>query len=81
VCREAAGKLLGSDTNSLPHARCENLNVLVNQLERILQGKPRFILVFDGIDRQREAAPTLMPALARFASFVRDLLARAIGCG
>ena len=31
----------------------------------------RFVLVFDGIDRQREAPPTLLPALARLSEIVR----------
>lgn len=30
----------------------------------------RFVLVFDAIDRQREAAPTLLPALARLSEIV-----------
>lgn len=30
----------------------------------------RFVLVFDGIDRQREAPPTLLPALARLSEIV-----------
>ncbi|KAI4167579.1 MAG: hypothetical protein LQ348_007634, partial [Seirophora lacunosa] len=47
--------------------RCESISTFVVQLQRLLQGhhKKRFILVFDNIDRQREAAPTLLPALAR----------------
>ena len=31
----------------------------------------RFVLVFDGIDRQREAPPTLLPALARLSEMVK----------
>jgi origin recognition complex subunit 5 len=30
------------------------------------------VLVFDGIDQQREAPPTLLPALARLGEFVRE---------
>ena len=33
----------------------------------------RFVLVFDGIDRQREAPPTLLPALARLSEMVRHI--------
>ncbi len=34
----------------------------------------RFVLVFDGIDRQREAPPTLFPALARLSEIVSFIL-------
>ena len=33
----------------------------------------RFFLVLDGVDEQREAAPTLLPALARLGSMIRGL--------
>ncbi|KAL8757994.1 MAG: hypothetical protein Q9184_004051 [Pyrenodesmia sp. 2 TL-2023] len=45
--------------------RCESISAFVVQLQRLLDGQKKFILVFDNIDRQREAAPTLLPALAR----------------
>ncbi|KAL9020085.1 MAG: hypothetical protein Q9185_002699 [Variospora sp. 1 TL-2023] len=47
--------------------RCESISAFAVQLQRLLQyrTKKKFILVFDNIDRQREAAPTLLPALAR----------------
>lgn len=54
--------------------RCETLSAFVVHLQRTverssqLQGRSRrgkFILVFDGIDRQREAPSTLLPALTR----------------
>ena len=32
---------------------------------------PKLILVFDGIDKQREAQPTLIPGLVRLGSIVR----------
>lgn len=56
-----------------PYARTENLNSLVVHLQRILGGleeQEKFVLVFDGIDSQREAPPTLLPALARFGEMV-----------
>lgn len=34
----------------------------------------RFVLVFDGIDRQREAPITLLPALARLSEIVSILV-------
>lgn len=39
-------------------------------LQKMLEGKGKFVLVLDGIDRQREAPPTLMAALARFGEIV-----------
>lgn len=55
--------------------RCESISAFVVQLQRLLQGhhKKKFILVFDNIDRQREAAPTLLPALARLHETVHLL--------
>ncbi|KAL8826024.1 MAG: hypothetical protein Q9170_007567 [Blastenia crenularia] len=50
--------------------RCENIAAFVVQLQRLLEGQKKFILVFDNIDRQRDAAPTLLPALARLAEIV-----------
>lgn len=52
--------------------RCENLSTLVVHLQRLLEKGPKFILVFDGVDKQREAQPTLLPALARLGEFVSD---------
>lgn len=52
--------------------RCENLSALVVHLQRLLERRQdKFILVFDGVDRQREAPPTLLPALARLGEMVR----------
>ena len=53
--------------------RCESLAALQVQLSALLQTK-RLALVFDGIDGQREAPPTLIPALARIAESVSVLV-------
>lgn len=73
-----------SDYNS----RCENLAQLVVELGKLLQGHRdesagdgsglcaqgrRFVLVFDGIDRQRDAPGTLLPALARLGEMIPNL--------
>lgn len=51
--------------------RCENVSTLVAHLQRLLEHETeRFVLVFDGIDKQRESPPTLLPALARLSEFV-----------
>jgi len=50
--------------------RCDSISAFVVNLQRLLEGAARFVLVFDGIDRQREAAPTLLPALVRLGEIV-----------
>lgn len=56
--------------------RCENLaqlGVLLGKLleRRVEEGREdRFVLVFDGVDAQRDAPPTLLPALARMGEVV-----------
>lgn len=60
--------------------RCETVAALTVELTKMLkydqpqERDSRFVLVFDGIDRQREAPPTLLPALARLSEIVRHLL-------
>lgn len=50
--------------------RCENVSALVVHLERLLKDRGKFVLVFDGVDKQRDAPPTLLPALARLGECV-----------
>lgn len=57
----------GADYNP----RCENLSALVVHLQRLLKSEEKFVLVLDGVDKQREPPPTLLPALARLGEFVR----------
>jgi origin recognition complex subunit 5 len=60
-----------------PYARTESLNTLAVSMSRMMEeweglrgAGGKFVLVFDGIDKQREAPPTLLPALARFGESV-----------
>ncbi|ELR10173.1 hypothetical protein VC83_00700 [Pseudogymnoascus destructans] len=54
--------------------RCENLAQLAVLLGKMLEGrKGRFVLVFDGVDKQRDAPPTLVPALARLGEVNANL--------
>ncbi|KAF8861528.1 hypothetical protein BDZ45DRAFT_713284 [Acephala macrosclerotiorum] len=62
--------------------RCENLAQLVVELSKLVEGYTRssqngtqqkLVLVFDGIDHQRDAPPTLLPALARLAEIIPNL--------
>lgn len=73
--------------NGIIH-KCENLAQLAVEISRLLGGssreldsnagnnltKGKFVLVLDGIDRQREAPPTLLPALARMGEIVCSYL-------
>ncbi|KAI1004331.1 hypothetical protein K3495_g3881 [Podosphaera aphanis] len=57
-----------------------NLSELVVELQRLLEQwiagesrKRRFVLVFDNIDKQRDAPSTLVPALMRIGEFITGL--------
>lgn len=50
--------------------KSESISAFIVELQRLLKGNEKFILVFDGIDRQREAAPTLLPAIVRLGETV-----------
>jgi len=46
--------------------RVDSINALVWNLQRLLKQKPgKFVLVLEGVDKQRGAGPTLLPAIAR----------------
>lgn len=49
---------------------CESISAFVVQLQLLLEGKGKTILVFDGIDRQQEPWPSLLPAIARLGEIV-----------
>ncbi|KAH8157522.1 hypothetical protein CIB48_g10725 [Xylaria polymorpha] len=73
---ESAIGLVGDalENGSTP-GRCETLAALTAELTKLLKyverdAQSRFVLVFDGIDRQRDAPPTLLPALARLSEIV-----------
>ena len=53
--------------------RCENLSTLTVHLQKLLEKQEKFVLVFDGVDKQREAPPTLLPALARLGEVIPQL--------
>ncbi|ROW04134.1 hypothetical protein VSDG_00727 [Cytospora chrysosperma] len=55
--------------------RCENLAQLTFELSKMLKYPPQperrhFVLVFDAVDHQREAPPTLLPALGRLSEII-----------
>ncbi|KAG6004841.1 hypothetical protein E4U21_000679 [Claviceps maximensis] len=65
-----------SRMRGLRHGRCESLAQLSVVLGTMLaeaaagEARWRFILVLDAIDRQKEAAPTLLPGLARLSEII-----------
>lgn len=67
---EAIDEYHGGQESARSLGRCESLSTLQVQLGILLAGNKRLVLVFDGIDRQREAPQTLIPALARFGELV-----------
>ena len=69
-CLDALDAHYDEQIDRRPYARTENLSSLAVALGRMLDGKSKFVLVLDGIDNQREAPPTLLPALARFGETV-----------
>ncbi|KAK5660864.1 hypothetical protein OQA88_12235 [Cercophora sp. LCS_1] len=61
-----------------PPSKCETISQLTVELSKMLKHTPRpptfrFILVLDAIDRQRDAPPTLLPALARLSETIPPL--------
>ncbi|KAI1328044.1 origin recognition complex subunit Orc5 [Xylariaceae sp. FL0255] len=74
----AVGLVSNALQNESPPSRCETLAALTVELSKLLKYKDhgpdwRFVLVFDGIDRQRDAPPTLLPALARLSEIIPNL--------
>lgn len=74
---EALGKK--EEWERFGRGRCEHVSTLVVLLGECLgslptdgneDGKGKFVLVLDGIDKQREAPPTLLSALARLGDVV-----------
>ena len=50
------------------NGRCESISAFVVELQRILQGRGKHILVFDGIDHQRELASKCIAACVALES-------------
>ena len=65
----------GERINTPELLRCDSLSALQICLENIFSSQEKFVLVFDGVDKQRDAPPTTMPALARLGEYVRILAA------
>jgi len=70
-CLDALETFNGEDIDRAAFARTDSTSTLAVHLQRLFERRSKFILAFDGIDKQREAPPTLLPALARFGEIVR----------
>ena len=54
-----------------PYTRTENLSALCVNLQKMMEGRSRFVLVLDAIDKLRESGGTLIAALGRLGETVR----------
>lgn len=53
-----------------PYARTENLSALCVNLAKLLEGRGKFVLVLDAVDKLREGGGTLIAALGRLGESV-----------
>ena len=53
-----------------PYARTENLSALCVNMEKLLNGRGKFVLVLDAVDKLREGGGTLIAALVRLGEMV-----------
>jgi origin recognition complex subunit 5 len=58
-----------------PYARTENLSALCVNMAKMLQGREKFVLVLDAVDKLREGGGTLIAALGRLHESVSFYLA------
>ena len=70
ACAASIRALPEAEIDLPAYSRCESLSAFTVQLQRLLEGREKFVLVLDGVDRQRDAPPTLFPALARIGEVV-----------
>jgi origin recognition complex subunit 5 len=53
-----------------PYARTENLSALCVNLAKLLEGRGKFVLVLDAVDKLREGGGTIIAALQRLGETV-----------
>ncbi|KAI4608392.1 hypothetical protein J4E83_009197 [Alternaria metachromatica] len=56
-----------------PYARTENLSALCVNMEKLLAGRGKFVLVLDAVDKLREGGGTLIAALGRLGEMIPNL--------
>ncbi|KAF2118782.1 origin recognition complex subunit Orc5 [Lophiotrema nucula] len=72
-CLDALDEHYDETNDRRPYVRTENISALAVNLAKMLEGREKFVLVLDGIDRQREMPHTLLPALGRFGELIPNL--------
>ncbi|KAI4944226.1 hypothetical protein J4E91_008780 [Alternaria rosae] len=55
------------------YARTENLSALCVNMEKLLAGREKFVLVLDAVDKLREGGGTLIAALGRLGEMIPNL--------
>lgn len=70
ACKEVVSQDGGDEANGILSGRCETVSILAVRLKYLLAGRGKFVLVFDGVDHQREPPPTLLSAIARLGEIV-----------
>lgn len=73
ACIDALNPSEDGESADLSAVKCESLSSLSSSLQQILEGQNKFVLVFDGVDEQREAPPTMLPALIRLGDMIPTL--------
>jgi origin recognition complex subunit 5 len=64
-------KIAKGDANDTFDGKCESLSALAVHLSKLLhEREENFVVVFDSVDLQREAPPTLFAALGRLGELV-----------
>jgi origin recognition complex subunit 5 len=71
ACLDALDEHHDEKIDRRPYARTENLSALCVNLAKLLEGREKFVLVLDAIDKLRESAGTLIAALAHLGETVR----------
>ncbi|KAI4706410.1 hypothetical protein J4E89_008825 [Alternaria sp. Ai002NY15] len=56
-----------------PYARTENLSALCVNMEKLLAGRGKFVLILDAVDKLREGGGTLIAALGRLGEMIPTL--------
>ncbi|KAL1311105.1 hypothetical protein AAFC00_001310 [Neodothiora populina] len=73
ACSDAVHSSQDANSESTVPTKCESISSLASALEQLFDGLDKFVLVLDGIDEQREAPPTMLPALTRLGMMIPAL--------
>lgn len=63
-----------------PYARTENISALCVNLQKMLEGRGKFVVVLDTFDKLREGAGTLVAALGRLGEMVCSIQSEVPEC-